>query len=323
VTISAAASALSKHLPRLTIQVIEHLQDPNLIGDPALESSIELILDRLCLSVQLGKPVGLATWAVREGRRLGTSRTLELADAAAHVIGSEVAHLQTDHGRLLAYLDVLRAEIDSALAALSSERSPGSQEPHGETALALLAMVGERDAGTNAHSKATAEWARRLCASMGLSQPQSEFVELCAILHDIGKVATPDAILFKPGPLSADEWDTVRDHAAAGQRILNQIPSLSHCSVIVRAHHERWDGLGYPDGLAGENIPFEARILAVVDAFHAMISDRPYRRAIAPRRALEILQSGRGTQWDPYIVDAMLGLFANSRYQRTPRSHTA
>ena len=307
----------------MTTQVIENLHDPSLIGDPALESSIELILDRLCLSVQLSKPVGLATWAIREGRRLGTPRTLELADAAAHVIATEAEQLQLDQGRLLAFLDVLRGEIQSALAALSEDDGVLPPKGYNETTQALLAMLGERDAGTCSHSKATGEWARRLCASMGLGKERSEFVELCAVLHDIGKISMPDAVLLKPGPLNADEWEIVRDHSAAGQRILNQIPALSRCGVVIRAHHERWDGLGYPDGLSGENIPFEARIVAVVDAFHAMISDRPYRRAIAPRRALEILDSGRGTQWDPLIVDAMVGLFSNKRKERIAKASGA
>lgn len=314
-TLPGAASALSGNLRALTAQVVEQVQDPALFGDPALESSIELILDRLCLSVQLSKPVGLATWAVREGRRLGATQAMELASAAAHVIASEANRYPIDHGRLLAFLEVLKAEIQSALSALGE----GDCEPrsvHSETTEALLAMLGERDTQTCCHSKATGEWARRLCQAMGLTKELSEFIELCALLHDIGKVATPESILFKAGPLTSTEWDVMRDHSAAGQRILNQIPTLSRCSIIVRAHHERWDGLGYPDALAGENIPFEARVVAVADAFHAMISDRPYRKAIAPRRALEILQSGRGTQWDPLIVDAMTGLFSGNKKQR-------
>jgi HD-GYP domain-containing protein (c-di-GMP phosphodiesterase class II) len=316
VTLAAAASELTKDVRRMTTYVVENLQDTSLIGDPALESSIELLLDRLCLSVQLAKPVGLATWAIREGRRLGTPRTLELADSATHVIASEAARLQIDQGRLLAFLDILRGEIHSALAALGEDELLLPPKRFNETTQALLAMLGERDAGTCSHSKATGEWARRLCASMELPKEQSEFVELCAVLHDIGKISMPDSILLSPGSLTADEWEIVRDHPAAGQRILNQIPALSRCGVVVRAHHERWDGLGYPDGLAGETIPFEARVVAVVDAFHAMVSDRPYRRAIAPRRALEILDSGRGTQWDPLIVDAMVGLFDHKRKER-------
>jgi putative nucleotidyltransferase with HDIG domain len=321
-TLPAAASAISSDLRRLTKLVVEHLQDPALFGDPTLESSIELILDRLCLSVQLSKPVGLATWAVREGRRLGTSRTSEVAEAAAHVIASEAARFHIDQGRLLAHLEVLKTEIHSALAALS-EDSDEPRSAYSETAHALLSMLGERDSQTCCHSKATGEWARRLCTSLGLPKQQSEFIELCAILHDIGKISTPEEILFKPGSLTSEEWEIMRDHAAAGQRILNQIPSLTRCASIVRAHHERWDGLGYPDGLSGENIPLEARVVAVADAFHAMISDRPYRKAIAPRRALEILEAGRGTQWDPLIVDAMLGLFQGSRKQQTPQTRAS
>ncbi|HLI95628.1 MAG TPA: HD-GYP domain-containing protein [Candidatus Baltobacteraceae bacterium] len=311
-TLPRAASALSGNLRGLTTLVVEQLQDPALFGDPALESSIELVLDRLCLSIQLSKPVGLATWAVREGRRLGTPRAMELAAASAHVIASEANRYPIDHGRLLAFLEVLKAEIHSALSALG-DSSCEARSAHSETTEALLAVLGERDSQTCCHSKATGEWARRLCQTMGLSRELTEFIAQCAVLHDIGKIATPEHILFKPGPLTSAEWDVMRDHSAAGQRILSQIPSLARCALIVRAHHERWDGLGYPDALVGENIPFESRIVAVADAFHAMISDRPYRKAIPPRHALEILQSGRGTQWDPIVVDSMLELFSGTR----------
>ncbi len=258
--------------------------------------------------------MGLATWAVRESRRLGATRTVELADAAAHVVASEAGRFHIDHGRLLALLEILKSEIRSATASLDEEHAE-AKTAYSETASALLALLGERDSQTCCHSKATGEWARRLCAAMGLPKDQTDFIELCAILHDIGKISTPDEILFKPASLSEPEWQIMREHSAAGQRILDQIPSLARCACIVRAHHERWDGLGYPDALSAENIPFEARVVAVADAFHAMISDRPYRKAIAPRRALEILESGRGTQWDPLIVDAMLGLFSRTRKQ--------
>ena len=320
-TLPGAASALSGNLRALTTQVVEQVHDPALFGDPALESTIELILDRLCLSIQLSKPVGLATWAVREGRRLGPARAMELAGAAAHVIASEASRFPIDHGRLLAFLEVLKAEIQSALSALGGDNCE-QRSAHSESTEALLAMLGERDSQTCCHSKATGEWARRLCAAMGLANDLTDFIALCALLHDIGKIATPESILFKPGPLTSAEWDVMRDHSAAGQRILNQIPTLSRCALIVRAHHERWDGLGYPDALVGENIPFEARVVAVADAFHAMISDRPYRKAIPPRRALEILQSGRGTQWDPHVVDSMLGLF-NGAAKRVAASRRA
>jgi putative nucleotidyltransferase with HDIG domain len=316
-SLPGAASVLAGNVRALTAQVVEQLQDPALFNDPALESSIDLILDRLCLSIQLSKPVGLATWAVREGRRLGTTRAMDLAATAAHVIANEANRFSIDHGRLLAFLEVLKAEIQSALSGLSEEEGGAeARAAHSEMTEALLAMLGERDALTCCHSKATGEWARRLCSAMGLSKEQTEFIVLCALLHDIGKVSTPESILLKNGPLTSAEWDVMRDHSAAGQRILSQIPSLSRCALVVRAHHERWDGLGYPDALAAENIPFEARVVAVADAFHAMISDRPYRKAIPPRRALEILKDGRGTQWDPLVVDSMMNLFSGARQKQ-------
>lgn len=315
-TLPSAASALSSDLRVLTKQVVEQLNDPVLVGDAGLEASIEVLIDRLCLSIQLSKPVGLGTWAEREGRRLGAARTIEVATAAAHVLANEASRFEIDHGCLLTFLEVLKAEIDASIAALDGDVGAAKKaQAYTEKTEGLLAMLGERDSTTCCHSKATREWARRLSASMDLSDEASSFIELCAVLHDIGKIATPDSILFKTGSLTESEWDVMRDHSAAGQRILDQIPSLQRCSVIVRAHHERWDGAGYPDGLAGINIPFEARVVAVADAFHAMISDRPYRKAIAPRQALEILQAGRGTQWDPEIVDAMLGLFKRERRQ--------
>ena len=304
----APASAIAGDLRRLTKLVVEKLQDPSLFGDPTLESSIDLLLDRLCLSVRLSKPLGLANWAVREGRRLGASRTAHLSDAAAHVIANEAGRFDIDLGRLLALLEVLKAEMQSALSPLG-ERPKAPASEYSETAHALLALLGERDLQTCCHSKATGEWARRICTWLSVSKDQAEFIELSAILHDVGKISTPEEILFKRGALTTEEWAVMREHAEAGQRILEQIPSLSLCGTVVRSHHERWDGLGYPDGLAGENIPFEARVVAVADAFHAMISDRPYRKAMAPRRALAVLESGIGTQWDPLIVDAMLGLF--------------
>ena len=186
----------------------------------------------------------------------------------------------------------------------------GTTGQRDDGATALLAMLAERDYGTCCHSRATAEWARRLARALDCEPETSDFIALCALLHDVGKISTPDEVLLKTSALSAQEWDIMRDHAATGARILNQLPSLQRCAVVVRAHHERFDGTGYPDGLAGISIPFEARVVAVADAFHAMISDRPYRRALPPRQALTLLREGHGSQWDPDVVDAMLGMFS-------------
>ena len=131
-----------------------------------------------------------------------------------------------------------------------------------------------------------------------------EEVKLAAELHDIGKLAIPDATLGKAGPLEDDEWGLIHGHTIVGQRILNASPALNGVGKIVRATHERWDGGGYPDGLRGTEIPLAARIVAVCDAYSAMTSDRPYRRALIPQRAFEVLRRGAGTQFDPEIVAA-------------------
>lgn len=314
--------SLGADLSRLTKAVIEQLQDPILVGDSGLERSIEALLDRLCMSVNLAKSVGLGNWAKRESVRLGAGRASELASAAVHVVAGEATRFDLDHGRLLAFMEVLRSEI---AAALSSQKSVATQESaeYSESTRALLAMIGERDAATCCHSRATGEWARRLCDAMSIPPENAALIKLCALLHDIGKISTPEAILFKRGTFTEEEWAIMRDHSAAGQRVLDQIPTLAKCALIVRAHHERWDGTGYPDGLAAENIPFEARVVAVADAFHAMISERPYRKAIPPRQALEILEAGRGTQWDASVVDAMLSLFRKSRERSEVRASSA
>ena len=288
---------------------MQQLSLNSIAQDSEIERTLEVLLDRLCLSLTLAKPVGLVGWAEREAQRLGRAAVVDMTSAACHAITLGSAAFEVDHRRLLAFLDVLTQEIERA-ALGADEDDDAASHPSADSVTALLAMLAERDYGTCCHSKATAEWARRLARAMDCDPDTVEFIALCALLHDVGKISTPDEVLLKPGPLAPAEWDIMRDHSAAGARILNQVPSLQRCSLVVRAHHERFDGGGYPDGLVGTSIPFEARVVAVADAFHAMISERPYRKPIPPRQALKILEEGRGSQWDPGVVDAMLGMFS-------------
>ena len=307
-TLTALGAALGQRIPELARLAVDHVTVPAIAGDPEIEQSLEVLLDRLCLSLTLAKPVGLGSWAERETPKLGRAAVVDLTSAATHTIASAASAYDSDQRRLLAFLDVLSREIERA--ALGNEEGVADASPTTEATSALLAMLAERDYGTCCHSKATAEWARRLATAMSCDSDSTEFIAMCALLHDIGKISTPDHVLLKPSPLTASEWDIMRDHAAAGARILNQIPSLQRCAIIVRAHHERFDGAGYPDGLYGSSIPFEARVVAVADAFHAMISERPYRQPISPRQALRILDEGAGSQWDPQVVEAMVGMFS-------------
>jgi HD-GYP domain-containing protein (c-di-GMP phosphodiesterase class II) len=133
-------------------------------------------------------------------------------------------------------------------------------------------------------------------------------LELGALFHDIGKIGIPTDILLKEGPLNDEEWTIIRTHPELGERILAPIEFLAEVRPIVRACHEHWDGGGYPDGLRGGGIPLEARIILVVDAFHAMTSDRPYRHALSLDEACRRLQEASGTQFDPDVVETMFEL---------------
>jgi HD-GYP domain-containing protein (c-di-GMP phosphodiesterase class II) len=171
---------------------------------------------------------------------------------------------------------------------------------------ALLAAIEARDSYTGAHSKTVVQLARRVAEELELPEGELLLTEQVAQLHDVGKVAVPDHILRKRGPLDDGEWETIRGHSAAGARIVRSIDGLAHLAPSIRAAHERWDGTGYPDGLAGEGIPMPSRISAVCDAFDAMTSDRPYRSSLGARAAIREVERCSGTQFAPDVARALL-----------------
>lgn len=168
----------------------------------------------------------------------------------------------------------------------------------------LLCTLSERSKALGHHTSDVAQLAREVARRLHLSNEQVDEVVRAAELHDIGKVAVPDSILFKPGPLSDEEWKTMRLHTIIGQRILAASPALVPVGRLVRSSHERWDGAGYPDQLAGEDIPLGARIVAVCDAFDAMVAERAYRKAMPPADAVAELGRCSGAQFDPAVVNA-------------------
>jgi putative nucleotidyltransferase with HDIG domain len=175
---------------------------------------------------------------------------------------------------------------------------------------ALVAAVEAKDEHTHGHSARVAEYSVRLGQQMGLGATQLRELAQGAILHDIGKIGTADAVLNKPGPLDPDERAWIEQHPVAGWEIVRQAPSLHAALDVVRHHHERWDGTGYPDGLAGEDIPLQARMAAVADVWDALTSDRAYRPAWSKHRAVDHIVAGAGTQFDPACVDAFLTVLA-------------
>jgi putative nucleotidyltransferase with HDIG domain len=175
----------------------------------------------------------------------------------------------------------------------------------------LLTQLDQSDTLTAEHSRAVASWCARLAKRLGSSKEEIVHLTRAGLIHDIGKVTTPAAILGAPRRLSDDEMDIMRQHAANGALIVAEVPLIANLVPAVRNHHERFDGTGYPDRLKWEAIPRVARIVAVADSFNAMIGRRPYRPPLAPSAALERLVEGRGDQFDPDIVDAMIDVVTN------------
>jgi HD-GYP domain-containing protein (c-di-GMP phosphodiesterase class II) len=154
---------------------------------------------------------------------------------------------------------------------------------------------------------------------MGFDERLQRDLELGALLHDVGKIVIPNEILNKPGKLDAEEWAIVKTHTVEGQRMLERVGgTLAEAGKVVRSHHERWDGGGYPDGVPGDEIPLAARVICVCDAYHAMTSDRAYRKAMPVEAAIEELRANAGTQFDPAVVEALVAVVA-PRSPRSPR----
>jgi len=178
------------------------------------------------------------------------------------------------------------------------------------TLTTLMSTIEAKDEYTASHEEDVASLAERVACRMGVSALDARDVRYAALLHDIGKVAVPSEILLKPGPLTEDEWIVMQGHAAAGGDLVARIDAFSHLADAVRASHERWDGAGYPDSLAGEQIPLAARIIAACDTYDAIITDRPYRPARPPLEAAEEVRRVAGTQLDVRVVEALLAELA-------------
>ena len=170
---------------------------------------------------------------------------------------------------------------------------------------ALATAIDERDVYTAGHSEAVADTSCALGQRLGLGPLDLLELESAALLHDLGKLAIPEEVITKPGPLTEKEAALVRGHPRLGAELLATVTGMEPAATIVRFHHERWDGSGYPDGLRHREIPLASRIIAACDAYDAMTSDRPYRRALPPETALERLRAGSGSQFDPDVVECL------------------
>ncbi|MGH7775642.1 MAG: response regulator [Candidatus Dormibacterales bacterium] len=173
--------------------------------------------------------------------------------------------------------------------------------------VALARAVEAKDLHTEDHTERVGHAARRLGVVVGLEGAVLDDLYWGGIIHDIGKIGVPDAILLKPGRLTPEEWAVMRSHVVIGEDIARPLRSAANLLPIIRHHHEKIDGTGYPDGLKGEDIPIAARVVAICDAFDAMVSDRPYRPGLEPAEAAAVLRKGSHTQWDARAVRLYLG----------------
>ena len=207
----------------------------------------------------------------------------------------DLTHLQRD----------LASQVEEQTAAILEHRARidrlGLQLVH-----TLAGAIDAKDSYTNGHSERVASYAREIARRSGKSAQEQETIYLIGLLHDVGKIGIPDTILSKPGKLTDEEYQIIQTHPVQGDKILRNIPEFPELAIGARWHHERYDGSGYPDGIAGEQIPEEARIIAVADAYDAMTSNRSYRSPLSQERVRAEIVGGCGTQFDPAFAEVMV-----------------
>ncbi|MBV9817207.1 MAG: PAS domain S-box protein [Solirubrobacterales bacterium] len=273
----------------------------DLAAEPATRDLYGTI--RWGLRAYAGVPIRL-----RSGRIYGT---LCAVDTRPH------HELTRRHSELLRFLSELAADLIDADAEQQVVRRA---EATASGVRALLVALEARDFYTGEHSREVVTLATAVSKRLGLEPNAIRDVEQVSLLHDIGKVGIPDAVLQKQGPLDEQEWQLMRQHPIVGEHIIAGIPALSHLALAMRAEHERWDGNGYPDGLAGDKIPLASRITLACDALNAMTSDRPYRPAMSLERARDELHSNSGTQFDPQVIRALLAELGSRSESRSIRA---
>jgi response regulator RpfG family c-di-GMP phosphodiesterase len=202
-------------------------------------------------------------------------------------------------------------ELNEVISRAIVKRTIGEVSVENETRViadGLVRALALRDIETENHSRRVSAWTRILAGALGIKNVDLLQIELGALLHDVGKIGVPDAILNKPGKLTEDEWIEIRKHPGYGREMLVGIPQLQVASEIVYSHHERWDGKGYPRGLKSEQVHIGARIFAIADTYDAMTSDRPYRKALPHEAAVQELRVLANQQYDPHVIEMFLAI---------------
>jgi diguanylate cyclase (GGDEF)-like protein/putative nucleotidyltransferase with HDIG domain len=258
---------------------------------------------------------------------LGEEATASVADRACSAIAELDPRLGASAGLVAlgpdSTKDTLLEQADRRLYAAKRDGRPAGGTSARSTVATqaavdvLVAALESHHAATAGHSVDVSELSMRVAARLDASPTERELVRQAALLHDLGKLAIPPEILSKAGPLEPHEWDVIRTHPDRGAEILLRAPGLGRLAAAVRASHERWDGGGYPNGLAGREIPFAARVVAVCDAYDAMVAERPYSPALDPEEAIAELHECAGTQFDRDVVETLVAELASARVTRS------
>jgi len=301
-------------------------------GDRLLKQVADVLRSRFDDNVVVGRCGGDEFMAVLPGtdRDAAAQYSADLLEALSHErmrphrggdlpimlsIGVAVCPDDSKHKEeLVAYADasLFEAQQLSGNTLVITHRDPVDGFNKQRTAFgvldALVRTVDRKDRYTRRHSQQNAEYAVALGKAIGLSEGAVNALRIGGLLHDVGKIGVPDDILKKPGALTDEEMQIMRDHVVLSNLIVHGVPNLQDVSDAVYSHHERWDGKGYPRGLKGEEIPLSGRIMALVDAYSAMILDRPYRKALSHEESVAEMRANAGIQFDPYLVEPFLGL---------------
>ncbi len=258
---------------------------------------------------QLGMPTLHMVPVMAQGEIIGS---LNLWTDDAHEIAPEHLAIAGEAANQIA-VGLESARIRDALRQHAAELEQRLADTE-NVLFVLAAAVEAKDPYTEGHLRRLEEYAVEISMALALPSHTTTDIRRAALLHDVGKIGIPEAILNKPGPLTPEEYDTIKGHTIIGERICRQLSDGADVGPVVRGHHERWDGAGYPDGLKAEAIPLGARIIAVADAWDAMTTDRPYRKALPEDDAWQTLRQGAGTQWDGKVIEAFA---ASQAYLKT------
>jgi response regulator RpfG family c-di-GMP phosphodiesterase len=308
VAVGSAEEALSRLRNGEFDLVISDIMMGGMSGIEMIPRLLEMSPDTVVIMISGVQTVESAINALRAGAFDYVMKPFDLHHVEAAVARALTHHsLRVEKRRYETYLEEMveqrTAQLDGALRSLG--------DAYRTTLKALTAALEARDSETHGHSERVVNFSLRLGREMGLGAEQMTALEFGSLLHDIGKIGVPDAILRKPGALTEGEWVKMREHPLHGQRILRGIEFLEGATRVVAQHHEKWDGSGYPVGLRAEEIDLNARIFAVADAFDAITSDRVYRRGRSYEEAAAELEDYAGRQFDPVVVEA---------FHRVPRA---